>query len=137
MVPGSTFRYGSSFTIEMRMPRDSRIAAREAAAMPLPREETTPPVTKMNLVIRSWGIVFAFYSVKRVNVEVLPFAEPLTGDDGVLNYGIAPLTRMGLQTMATRAAFFVSDRTGITAEMLGHSLLTQFESVRFQEVTLP
>lgn len=36
-----------------------------------------------------------------------------------------------------RAAFFVSDRTGITAEMLGHSLLTQFESVRFQEVTLP
>jgi len=44
---------------------------------------------------------------------------------------------MGLQTMATRAAFFVSDRTGITAEMLGHSLLTLFESVRFQEVTLP
>ena len=36
-----------------------------------------------------------------------------------------------------RTAFFVSDRTGITAEMLGHSLLTQFESVRFQEVTLP
>ena len=36
-----------------------------------------------------------------------------------------------------RAAFFISDRTGITAEMLGHSLLTQFESVRFQEVTLP
>ena len=36
-----------------------------------------------------------------------------------------------------RTAFFVSDRTGITAEMLGHSLLTQFESLRFQEVTLP
>ena len=33
------------------MPRDSRIAAREAAAIPLPREETTPPVTKMNLVM--------------------------------------------------------------------------------------
>src|SRR5215212_10830809 len=29
-----------------RMLRDSRIAAREAAAMPFPREETTPPVTK-------------------------------------------------------------------------------------------
>ena len=39
--------------------------------------------------------------------------------------------------MQTRAAFFVSDRTGITAEMLGHSLLTQFDTVRFQEVTLP
>ena len=36
-----------------------------------------------------------------------------------------------------RAAFFISDRTGITAEMLGHSLLTQFDSVPFQEVTLP
>ncbi|MGZ5123242.1 MAG: kinase/pyrophosphorylase, partial [Burkholderiales bacterium] len=36
-----------------------------------------------------------------------------------------------------RIAFFISDRTGITAEMLGHSLLTQFEGVRFQEVTLP
>src|SRR3990170_1024718 len=34
-----------------RMPRDSRIAARDAAAMPLPREETTPPVTKTYLVI--------------------------------------------------------------------------------------
>jgi len=36
-----------------------------------------------------------------------------------------------------RTAFFVSDRTGITAEMLGHSLLTQFDGVRFSEVTLP
>jgi regulator of PEP synthase PpsR (kinase-PPPase family) len=36
-----------------------------------------------------------------------------------------------------RTAFFISDRTGITAEMLGHSLLTQFESVAFDEVTLP
>jgi regulator of PEP synthase PpsR (kinase-PPPase family) len=36
-----------------------------------------------------------------------------------------------------RVAFFISDRTGITAEMLGHSLLTQFDGVRFQEVTLP
>ena len=36
-----------------------------------------------------------------------------------------------------RTAFFVSDRTGITAEMLGHSLLTQFDGVGFHEVTLP
>ncbi len=39
--------------------------------------------------------------------------------------------------MQRRAAFFVSDRTGITAEMLGHSLLTQFDGVPFDEVTLP
>lgn len=36
-----------------------------------------------------------------------------------------------------RTAFFVSDRTGITCEMLGHSLLTQFESVAFDENTKP
>lgn len=36
-----------------------------------------------------------------------------------------------------RRAFFVSDRTGITAEMLGHSLLSQFDGVPFREVTLP
>lgn len=36
-----------------------------------------------------------------------------------------------------RTAFFVSDRTGITCEMLGHSLLTQFEGVQFIELTKP
>ncbi|HWQ39065.1 MAG TPA: pyruvate, water dikinase regulatory protein [Burkholderiales bacterium] len=36
-----------------------------------------------------------------------------------------------------RTAFFVSDRTGITAEMLGHSLLTQFDDVSFTQITLP
>ena len=36
-----------------------------------------------------------------------------------------------------RTVFFVSDGTGITAQMLGHSLLTQFEGVEFHQVTLP
>jgi hypothetical protein len=36
-----------------------------------------------------------------------------------------------------RAAFFLSDRTGITVEMLGHSLLQQFENATFDEITLP
>jgi regulator of PEP synthase PpsR (kinase-PPPase family) len=36
-----------------------------------------------------------------------------------------------------RAAFFLSDRTGITVEMLGHSLLRQFEDLPFDEITLP
>jgi [pyruvate, water dikinase]-phosphate phosphotransferase / [pyruvate, water dikinase] kinase len=40
-------------------------------------------------------------------------------------------------TSQKRVAYFISDRTGITAEMLGHSLLTQFEGVAFEEVTLP
>lgn len=33
--------------------------------------------------------------------------------------------------MNNRPVFFVSDSTGITAETLGHSLLTQFEDIRF------
>lgn len=37
----------------------------------------------------------------------------------------------------SRTVFFVSDRTGITAETLGHSLLTQFEGIRFRQVTVP
>jgi len=36
-----------------------------------------------------------------------------------------------------RTVFFVSDGTGITAQMLGHSLLTQFEGVDFDQITLP
>jgi len=36
-----------------------------------------------------------------------------------------------------RSVFFISDRTGITTEMLGHSLLAQFESVEFSQHTLP
>jgi regulator of PEP synthase PpsR (kinase-PPPase family) len=36
-----------------------------------------------------------------------------------------------------RPVFFVSDRTGITAETLGHSLLTQFNGIEFQRVTVP
>ncbi len=36
-----------------------------------------------------------------------------------------------------RTVFFVSDRTGITAEMLGNSLLSQFEEFQFQRHTVP
>jgi [pyruvate, water dikinase]-phosphate phosphotransferase / [pyruvate, water dikinase] kinase len=35
-----------------------------------------------------------------------------------------------------RTVFFVSDGTGITAQMLGHSLLTQFEGTEFDQITL-
>jgi len=36
-----------------------------------------------------------------------------------------------------RTVFFISDRTGITAEMLGNSLLTQFDEFDFTRVTIP
>lgn len=40
-------------------------------------------------------------------------------------------------TIKQRSAFFVSDRTAITAEMLGHSLLTQFDNLNLNQNTLP
>ena len=36
-----------------------------------------------------------------------------------------------------RTVFFVSDQTGVTAETLGRSLLTQFEPHDFDQVTVP
>jgi len=40
-------------------------------------------------------------------------------------------------TTEPRTVFFVSDRTGITAESLGHALLTQFSTIRFEQHSLP
>src|SRR5690349_8828413 len=42
--------YGSNFCIVTLSPRSTRRRPSDAAAMPFPREETTPPVTKMYLV---------------------------------------------------------------------------------------
>jgi regulator of PEP synthase PpsR (kinase-PPPase family) len=39
--------------------------------------------------------------------------------------------------MNKRTVYFISDQTGVTAETLGHSLLTQFDSQNFSQVTLP
>ena len=36
-----------------------------------------------------------------------------------------------------RLVYFISDGTGITAETLGHSLLSQFSDVTFEQITLP
>ncbi len=38
---------------------------------------------------------------------------------------------------AERQVYFVSDHTGITAETLGHSLLTQFDGLRFRQESIP
>lgn len=38
---------------------------------------------------------------------------------------------------ATRTIFFVSDGTGITAETLANSLLSQFEHIQFRQVRMP
>jgi regulator of PEP synthase PpsR (kinase-PPPase family) len=39
--------------------------------------------------------------------------------------------------MMKRTVFFVSESTGITAETIGHSLISQFEDVDFEQVYMP
>jgi len=39
--------------------------------------------------------------------------------------------------VSKRTVFFVSDQTGITAETMGHSLLTQFDGFEYRSVTVP
>src|SRR5215475_302447 len=46
IVPGSTLRYGSNFWSWTRSPRALSRRPSEAATIPLPRADTTPPVTK-------------------------------------------------------------------------------------------
>src|SRR5678815_2355080 len=53
--------YGSSLRLVTRTPREARIAASDAAAMPFPNEETTPPVTNTNLVMDGQFRKFVFY----------------------------------------------------------------------------
>src|SRR6478609_8429759 len=55
IVPGSTLRYGSSFCMVTRRPRERRSRPRLDAVRPLPSEEATPPVTKMCFVVSTTG----------------------------------------------------------------------------------
>jgi regulator of PEP synthase PpsR (kinase-PPPase family) len=51
--------------------------------------------------------------------------------------GLRPAAVESIARMNRRTVFFVSDQTGVTAETMGHSLLTQFEGLEFRQVTLP
>ena len=95
MVPGSTLMYGSSFTMLIFKPRASRMAPREADAMPLPSEETTPPVTKTNRVMIGSPPLNGFparsdirHARSRAKKELLKF-------DGSSGYQIAPPPTIG------------------------------------------
>jgi len=47
------------------------------------------------------------------------------------------MTNVALNTPALRPVYFLSDSTGITAETLGNTLLTQFPVDNFDRVTIP
>src|SRR4029078_10988713 len=53
IVPGSTFRYGSNFWSWTRSPRAFSRRPSEAATIPFPSAETTPPVTKTYFASRA------------------------------------------------------------------------------------
>lgn len=48
-----------------------------------------------------------------------------------------PPVQPSVPPSGARPVFFVSDRTGITAETLGNTLLTQFSGIAFDKSTLP
>lgn len=59
---------------------------------------------------------------------------------GLLAYSRTYLTTPTSKDLAMphrRSAYFVSDRTGITAESLGNALLTQFDMLEFKRETIP
>ena len=57
-----------NFVMVMFKPRASRIVANEEAQIPFPKEDTTPPVIKINLAIENHEIkkrIFSYYT--RIN----------------------------------------------------------------------
>lgn len=48
-----------------------------------------------------------------------------------------PVIKSNKPTANRRVVFFLSDQTGVTAETLGRSLLTQFEGYEFHQETVP
>jgi len=59
-----------------------------------------------------------------------------TGGGAARRYTRGPQAVPG-EIVSQRTVFFVSDQTGVTAETMGHSLLTQFEGLSFRTITLP
>src|SRR4030095_1807711 len=80
IVPGSTFRYGSNFWTCTFNPRALRSRPSEAAVMPFPSDETTPPVT--NTYLGGWGLMRAALEGPRARPAFHSPAEGLDpGDD--------------------------------------------------------
>lgn len=55
----------------------------------------------------------------------------------MLHCAPSPTTGFSMSLNEKRTVFYLSDRTGITAENLGHSLMTQFDLSEFKQMTLP
>ncbi|GAA5233745.1 hypothetical protein GCM10025795_20090 [Verticiella sediminum] len=80
-------------------PRDSRIAPRDAAAMPLPREDTTPPVTNTYLVI-----AVAADMAAQVEIGIITGLGRAFGPIGATDFRLGTTPAAGLRPRARRAA---------------------------------
>src|SRR4051812_36341358 len=87
------------------------MAAREAAAIPLPKEETTPPVTKINLVI-SYHQPFAHSSATDVCTQrnSLP-SLPSSAGSGLLSFAceVEPRFDHGVRIQRQAADAFIHE----------------------------
>src|SRR4051794_11397870 len=112
IVPGSTFRYGSNFCSWTRRPRAFSRRPSEAATIPLPRAETTPPVTKTYFGARALtggqgtsgfgctrsrlvgGLDESVQPVERAMREAAPESDQPRGRDGQCHLGAVRLDRV-------------------------------------------
>src|SRR5689334_16375922 len=92
IVPGSTLRYGSNFCSWTRRPRAFSRRPSEAATMPFPSADTTPPVTKTYFGARAltgfqgsrgcgWASARTRASGPRTCVDELFQEQSLVGDE--------------------------------------------------------
>src|SRR4030042_5316932 len=72
IVPGSTLIYGSSFCTETDIERLFKILPMEATLIPLPTELTTPPVTKIYLLISVLDAYSDFGKLILLRGEIFP-----------------------------------------------------------------
>src|SRR5690606_6941378 len=100
MVPGSMFRYGSILTIVTWMPRASIRLPIEAALIPLPMLESTPPVTKMYFLLLAIDTPDFLQLLRRVDSDGdalrrrEPDSDPTRGRPQLLD-ALGPLHRRG------------------------------------------
>src|ERR1700751_2844816 len=80
MVPGSTLRYGSNFIRLTFKPRLSSRHPIDAAASPLPKEDTTPPVTKMFFADIASSLYFVLGKMCRWRAQSIMTEKPVEGN---------------------------------------------------------
>src|SRR6267143_901527 len=103
IVPGSTLRYGSHFCRVTLKPRLSRRQPIEEAATPFPREETTPPVTKIyfGAILIARVALPGLYALHRIDVHRIMAATDVSVKSNTL------FPRNDFSSLARRTAFLV------------------------------